>query len=613
MRKSFKKMVAPFVATALFWGTFWTTPILAEENPVTDSLKQLSEIKISDLSKDPAQRLGGVDRYETAVKISQAGWANDSSDFAILSAGMDDNLVDSLTAAPLAHYKEAPILLTEGNVLNPFTEQELQRLGVKTVYVTSGTGVITQAVLDKLKEMDIQVVSLGGRDRFETSLNIAKELGTFNKVIVSTAYNNADALSVASIAASQGIPIILCDVAQIPQTVKEYLNTKQIEESYVLGGEGALSATVEQNLPNPKRLGGTDRFETNVKIIEAFNSVLGNEKAYLASGNDRNLVDALAGSSLAAKTSSMIILTDNQALPIGTRDFVKKNMFPIVPSDLVVLGGASVVPEQVINDMTSMIVYDQNEVIVGTGEANQPQNVNDNVAIVCSGETHPELINGYPVADKYALVKGLSTPYNVYVEGTKIILSNITVQDGGTLILNPGAQGQLRLENVVADHILVLSGEPDGIDIIDSKIGTLLVGGVNTNPVGVTALGTTSIEQTIASSVVNLDSSGGDFGKIFIAQLGDVEPKVQLQGDFYEEVVVTAGVVTRTGLNRLLPTLYVVSTQKVELKGNYNDIIVTTPTPLIFEEGSAMRLIANKDADLSGVTTPAIVGGITRQ
>jgi len=611
MRKSFKKMVAPFVAIALFWGTFWTTPILAEESPTNDSLKQLSGIKISELSKDPAQRLGGVDRYETAVKISQAGWANDSSDFAILSAGMDDNLVDSLTAAPLAHYKKAPILLTEGNTLNPFTEQELQRLGVKTVYVTSGTGVITQAVLDKLKEMDIQIVSLGGRDRFETSLNIAKELGSFNKVFVSTAYNNADALSAASIAASQGIPIILSDVAQIPQIVNEYLNTKQIEESYVLGGEGALSATVKQNLPNPKRLGGTDRFETNVKIIDAFRSVLENGKIYLASGNDLNLVDALAGSSLAANTSSMIILIDNQALPVGTRDFIKKNMFPIVPSDLVALGGASVVPEQVINDMTSMIVYDQNEVIVGTGEANQPQNVNDNVAIVCSGETHPEPINGYPVADKYALVKGLSTPYNVYVEGSKIILSNITVKNGGTLILNPGAQGQLRLENVVADHIMVLSGEPDGIDIIDSKIGTLLIEGVNTNPVGVSALGTTDIEQTIASSVANLDSSGGNFGKVFIAQLGDVEPKVELQGDFYEEVVVTAGAVTKTGLNRLLPILYVISTQKVELKGNYNDIIVTSPTPLIFKEGSAMRLAAHKDANLSGVTAP-IVGGITR-
>lgn len=69
-------------------------------------------------------------------------------------------MVDALTAGPLATFLKAPILLTEtGNVLNADTEAELTKLKVKTVYITSGTGVISQAVLDRLTGLDIKLVS----------------------------------------------------------------------------------------------------------------------------------------------------------------------------------------------------------------------------------------------------------------------------------------------------------------------------------------------------------------------------------------------------------------------------------------------------------------------
>lgn len=597
MKPTFIKKVTPILAISFLLGTIWTSPVLAEEIPISEALKELSGLKFSELSKEPAGRLGGVDRYETAVKISVAGWTADSSEYAVLSAGMDENLVDALTAAPLAHLKKAPILLTEGDVLNPFTEQELQRLGVKTVYVTSGSGVIQQPVLDKLKnDLKIEVVSLGGADRYETALNIAKQLGSFDRVFVSTAYSNADALSAAAIAASQGIPILLSEVNGLPQNVKEFLSTKQLTHSYVLGGEGALSSAVEQALENPTRLGGIDRFATNVEIIKAFSSVLQGEKAYLASGNDRNLVDALAGSSLAAQTSTAIILIDNQKLPEGTRDYFKTNSLGIVPADLVALGGEAVIPHQVIEDLTSVANYAQEGATVGSGQAELPENINDNVVVSGNNVT----------------VNGLSTPYNIYVEGNNVTLKNVTAE---ILILNPGAQGKLRLENIQAGIVLVLSGGPTGIQIADSEIGMLMV--ESTSQVGVTLAVETHIESTVASSNATLNASSGTFGQVVITKLAETAPNIELQGTFDNQgVFVTEGVVNNTSPNRI-PVLFVVSEspeQKVQLKGDYDQIFVSAPSTVIFNsgEGSAIKMFAEEGADLTAVFA-SIQEGITRQ
>ena len=88
-------------------------------------------------------RLFGSDRIGTAVAVSNDGWM--TAETAILAPSADENLVDALAAAPLAG-KASPILLTEKNTLNATTKAELQRLGVKKVFVV---GAIDQTVVDQ--------------------------------------------------------------------------------------------------------------------------------------------------------------------------------------------------------------------------------------------------------------------------------------------------------------------------------------------------------------------------------------------------------------------------------------------------------------------------------
>ncbi|EGW37745.1 cell wall-binding repeat-containing protein, partial [Desulfosporosinus sp. OT] len=142
-------------------------------------------------------RLAGITAEQTAVAIAdQTGYTGT----AILASSASYGASDALTAGPLAAFLNAPILLQgAGATLNADTKAELTKLNVTKVYVTSGTAVISQGVIDELKGMGITVESLGGVDRFETSVNIAKkmvELGApVTKVAVAYGWLNQDALS----------------------------------------------------------------------------------------------------------------------------------------------------------------------------------------------------------------------------------------------------------------------------------------------------------------------------------------------------------------------------------------------------------------------------------
>ncbi|MDR0434480.1 MAG: cell wall-binding repeat-containing protein, partial [Gracilibacteraceae bacterium] len=246
-------------------------------------------------------RISGENRYETAVKVSQTGWKD--AGVAVIASGADANLVDALTIAPLARIMNAPILLTNGADLTESTAQELLRLNTETVYIASGLGVINQRVRNQLDRIGVSVVSLGGQNRFETALNIAKEIDRFRPVttaIVSTAYSNVDALSAASIAAQNGWPILLSAPESIPSDARVFLDNSAITRTYVIGGEGVVSDQVLASLKSPVRLGGQDRYATNLEILKRFENDMDFENLYVANGLNNHLVDSLVASSYIA-------------------------------------------------------------------------------------------------------------------------------------------------------------------------------------------------------------------------------------------------------------------------------------------------------------------------
>ncbi|MCA0174024.1 cell wall-binding repeat-containing protein [Bacillus sp. RAR_GA_16] len=282
-------------------------------------------------------RLSGSDRYETSLEIARNGWTKAPN--VIIATGA--NFPDALSASALSKSLDAPIILTKPDLLNKDVVSELKSLGTKKAYLIGGASVINSSIESQLKSLGISTKRLGGKDRFETSLKIAKEIGVENGVIVATGMNFPDALSIAPIASSQEMPILLSRKSGLDEQMKSYLKDKKIPVSYLIGGEAALDSSLEKSLPNSKRLSGNTRYETNLAINQVFKDKIDFTKAYIATGT--SFPDALSGSALASKNNAGIFLTKKEEMAKEAIDYMSDNGV----NEAVILGGSNAVSTKV--------------------------------------------------------------------------------------------------------------------------------------------------------------------------------------------------------------------------------------------------------------------------
>ena len=128
------------------------------------------------------------------------------------------------------------------------------------------------------EELIEEVFRICGKNRFETAFKIADQMKLslgiekFDAVIVASGTNFADALSGSYLAAVKNAPILLSFNDEYNQLAKNYIraNLNPGGTVYILGGTGAVPATMEEHLEDftVKRLAGGNRFETNLAILE---------------------------------------------------------------------------------------------------------------------------------------------------------------------------------------------------------------------------------------------------------------------------------------------------------------------------------------------------------
>jgi len=298
------------------------------------------------------QRIWGSDRYDTAIEICKNGWIDDS-EYAVLASG--ENFPDALSAAPLAKKYNAPILLNSGATLDSRVEDELKSLGVKQIFIVGGSSVVPDTIKDKLQELGIGTTRLWGQNRYETSVRIAEQLDFNGQVAVANGEEFADALSIAPIAAEKSMPVILTPPGTLPDVTAEYIKNNKITKTYIIGENDVVSDDITNSFPNCERIWGSSKYDTNIAVLNKFKDDLDFNNICLANGE--NFPDALAGSALAAKNSSAIVLVNDN---IGQT--TQKFIFDKSPSlnNIKVLGGNGVIN----NNLVNKIVYPNiNEIV----------------------------------------------------------------------------------------------------------------------------------------------------------------------------------------------------------------------------------------------------------
>ncbi|MDD7794478.1 cell wall-binding repeat-containing protein [Clostridium sp. 'White wine YQ'] len=189
-------------------------------------------------------RLGGIDRFETSLKIADKVNSSNSSHTAVIS--IFDNYPDALSISPYAAMKHIPILYTEANSLEAKTRAWLKNNGITNVIISGGTGVISQNVENQLTSDGMTVQRLAGADRYLTALNIVKTFqSSFNSnFMLATGEDFPDALAGGVLAAKTQTPILLTQDKSMEEDVKDYLDSKSSLSFFVLGGTGVIQSNI---------------------------------------------------------------------------------------------------------------------------------------------------------------------------------------------------------------------------------------------------------------------------------------------------------------------------------------------------------------------------------
>ena len=261
------------------------------------------------------KRIQGVHRYETAASIAESAFTK--SDRAVLVSG--SNFADALSAGNLADH--APIFLFEKTDMMQRTINTMYSLDVKEVVIIGGEKSVPKSVEEKLKEKNFKVIRIAGRNRYETSTKVAKQLKAKNKdnVVLANGEKFADALSAAPYAVQKKQTLVLTDGKTLPKDVKAQ------DVKAIIGGEKSVNIAGL----NAKRIAGHDRYETSLEVLKHMNKT---QSAVIADG--RNYPDALAAAPYAVKKNTGILLSDDTAI-----DKIKEYVDSQNISDITLIGG----------------------------------------------------------------------------------------------------------------------------------------------------------------------------------------------------------------------------------------------------------------------------------
>lgn len=132
----------------------------------------------------------------------------------------------------------------------------------------------------------------------------------------------------------------------MPQETLTALAALDVHNTIVVGGPSAVSSSVFDQLPEPVRVYGANRYATAVAVAEHFDVQA--DHFYLATG--LGFADAITGSVLAAKENTGLLLTDHQ-LPQAVADFITESRV----RSITVLGGSSSVSDAVLQAVAELL------------------------------------------------------------------------------------------------------------------------------------------------------------------------------------------------------------------------------------------------------------------
>jgi minor extracellular protease Epr len=154
-----------------------------------------------------------------------------------------------LLAITLSARYNAPVLLSNSSELTSEAQALLSFSGTKNIYIIGGQGVITASLEQELKQYG-DIIRLGGRDRFETALNVAKHTIMKNQVAIVDYADNTHLLTSAAYAARNACPLLLSAKNKIDNNALKMIRTYSVPKVITIGSTDLSESfdNIEKNI-----------------------------------------------------------------------------------------------------------------------------------------------------------------------------------------------------------------------------------------------------------------------------------------------------------------------------------------------------------------------------
>ena len=304
--------------------------------------------------------MAGSTRYDTAVDVSQSSFP-DGADTVVIATGAD--WPDALAASALAGALDCPILLVRPTAVPAAVAAEISRLGAWDAYIIGGEGAVSTDVEGYLKAfMSGDVARIAGANRYETAQMVAEMTESIlgddydGMALLATGKDFPDAVAASAMSAGKGWPLYLTAPDNLPASNVTSMEKIGVTDVYVLGGTGAVSASVmsavDAKFGDVERLSGATRYDTALAIAEAaVEATMTWDGAGFATGT--NFPDALTGGVAQGKAGSVLLLTGSSSLPANVEAKIKdkKDMIGLVRF----YGGSGAISDAVKDKITSIV------------------------------------------------------------------------------------------------------------------------------------------------------------------------------------------------------------------------------------------------------------------
>lgn len=329
----------------------------------------------ADAGFNPVPRLVGKNRYETALKVDRDcfGKNGNRSSIAVISDGR--SFKESLYGSHLASSVGAHFYPTVKGYISKAILNEIKANNVKHVYVMGTYKQLSKSIDNTLRSEGIHVERLFDG---QYSYGMKRSLGdivsnlVYMNVTEGGAYGDINS---AIIINDNKFPDVITAVPFASRLAKYSLHLGSADHfekigyndggpisgaHFIIGGFSSVprkfstypgDSEVGLNYAQPRdytgRLAGRDRYETAVKIAEAYPYVFERNNNAVVIVNGEDYADALASSLEAVFNKCPILLTEPGHLNRYTKNYIEKNNVKIA----IIVGGEKSVSKNVENQL----------------------------------------------------------------------------------------------------------------------------------------------------------------------------------------------------------------------------------------------------------------------